>query len=141
MKLAKKTLSKAGKAFMALTQENSIKNNNGGLSSILVPRQANLAGVGVIAGGTILLGTGKAGFKSGNKAQLGDVSYTKGPARMTNSFISGGVKAMHDVSRGDPAVFSDLADDVLQPKSLGAKIDDYGANPELISALYNMGGK
>jgi hypothetical protein len=47
---------------------------------------------------------------------------------------------MHRASRGNPAVFSDMAEEVLKSDNLMGKIETYGATPELISALYGMGG-
>ena len=48
---------------------------------------------------------------------------------------------MHRVSGGNPGIFSDFAEEVVSSPGVTGKIDDYGATPELISALYNMGGR
>jgi hypothetical protein len=140
MALAKRALKGLGKVGKALTQENNIA-DGGGLSSLLIPRQVNGAGAAVIVGGGMALSMGNEGFKSRNKASLGRVSYGGGPARMTSSFTSGGVEAMHRVAGGNSAVFADLAEESLNNGSLGGAIENYGATPELISALYNMGGR
>lgn len=135
MKMVTKTLKGLGKAF---TTPNTIE--NGGLSALLVPRKVNAAGAGLIVGGSFFFNAGKEGVKGRNKAALGPVSYSGGPARMTQSFVSGSVQAMHDVSGGNYAAFSDMAGGVMAGSTVGGKIENYGATPELISALYNMGG-
>jgi hypothetical protein len=84
---------------------------------------------------------GKEGLSQRNKAMLGKVSYADGPARMTNSFTSGVVDAMHKASDGNPAVFADMASSVVKGPGMTGAIETYGATPELISALYNMGGR
>lgn len=136
MALKMKGLKTIGKV---LTQENTIK--DGGISALFVPRQVNAAGAAVIIGGSVAFTAGKEGFKSRNRAALGRVSYSDGMARMTNSFTSGGVEAMHSVSQGNPEIFKDLAEESLRSRNAISRIQDYGANPELISALYNMGGR
>lgn len=121
----------------ALTKSNTVS-DGGGLSALLVPRQVNAAGASLILGGSLLFGVGKEGFAASNRAKLGKVSYHGGPARMTSSFTSGGVQAMHRASRGNPQVFSDIAEEVVRSNNPIGKIETYGATPELISALYNM---
>lgn len=120
------------------TKPNTIA-NGGGLSSLLIPRRLTTAGgltaVGII--GTVSLA--KEGFKGRNRAVMGKVSYGDGMARMTNSFTTGVVPALHKASKGNYAVFSDMAEEVVN--HTGISIDDYGASPALISALYNMGGR
>lgn len=130
-----KALKTIGKA---LTQDNPI--DDGGISSLLIPRQINGAGAALIIGGGVMFNAGSEGLKSRNRARLGSVSYSDGMARMTNSFTSGGVKAMHNLSKGDSAIFSDLAEEAVASPGIAGKINDYGATPALISALYNMGG-
>lgn len=140
MALAKKALKGLGKVGKALTQENTIK-NDGGLSSLLISRQVNGAGAAVIVGGGMMLSMGNEGIKSSNKAKLGRVSYGGGPARMTQSFTGGSLEAMHKISGGNTAVFSDLAEEVVTGRGPLGSLETYGATPELISALYNMGGR
>lgn len=135
MKMVTKTLKGLGKA---LTTPNTIE--NGGLSALLVPRKVNAAGAALIVGGGYFFNAGREGIKGRNKAALGSVTYVGGPARMTQSFVSGGVQAMHDASGGNYAAFSDMAEEVMAGATVRGKIESYGATPELISALYNMGG-
>lgn len=140
MATAKKVL-EGVKAFgNAVTVPNNIK-NGGGLSSLLVPRKLNATGglaiAGVIGGVSLV----KEGVKSRNRAKLGKITYADGPARMTDSFTSGAVSAMKRASGGNYAVFSDMAEEVVTNSSIGGAIENYGATPELISALYRMGGR
>ena len=137
MALAKKVLKGIGKA---LTTENTIA-NDGGWSSLLIPRQVNAAGAGLIVAGTMGASLASEGMKSRNKNLMGRISYDSGLARMTNSFSSGAPEAMRRASGGNYEVFSDLAEEVVTSSSLSGKLETYGATPELISALYNMGGR
>lgn len=136
----KKLANGAKKIFKSLTVENNLK-NNGGLSSLLVRRQVNGKGIAVIAGASTLLSLGDTGIKTRNKTKMGRVSYGDGPARMTNSFTTGAVDAMKRASGNNPQVFSEMAQDVVTGSRIGGKIETYGATPELISSLYNMGGR
>lgn len=136
----KKLANGAKKIFESLTVENNLK-NNGGLSSLLVRRQVNGKGIAVIAGASTLLSLGDTGIKTRNKTKMGRVSYGDGPARMTNSFTTGAVDAMKRASGNNPQVFSEMAQDVVTGSRIGGKIETYGATPELISSLYNMGGR
>lgn len=123
----------------ALTQPNTIE-KGGGLSSLLIRRRVNMAGGLTIAGTVGAVSLANEGFKGRNQAKLGRVSYGDGMARMTSSFTSGVVPAMHRASGGNYGAFADMAEEVVTSKGLG-RIDDYGASPALISALYNMGGR
>ena len=125
---------------MSLTTENKIS-NGGGLSSLLVKRQVNGKGIAVIAGASTLLSLGDTGIKTRNKTKMGKVSYGDGPARMTSSFTTGAVDAMKRASGNNPQVFSEMAQDVVTGGRIGGKLETYGATPELISSLYNMGGR
>ena len=136
MAMSKHTLGALGKIGKALTQENPI--SDGGLSALLIPRQVNGLGAAVIVGGGMALSITDQGTKSMNKAKLGRVSYSEGMARMTNSFTTGVVPAMKRASGGNYEIFSDMAEEVVTNP---LNIDDYGASPALISALYNMGGR
>ena len=136
----KKLANGAKKIFKSLTVENNIS-NDGGLSSLLVRRQANGKGIAVIAGASTLLSLGDTGIKTRNKTKMGKVSYGDGPARMTSSFTTGAVDAMKRASGNNPQVFSEMAQDVVTGSGIGGKIETYGATPELISSLYNMGGR
>ena len=136
----KKLANGAKKIFKSLTVENNIS-NGGGLSSLLVRRQVNGKGIAVIAGASTLLSLGDTGIKTRNKTKMGKVSYGDGPARMTSSFTTGAVDAMKRASGNNPRVFSEMAQDVVTSRGIGGKLETYGATPELISSLYNMGGR
>ena len=136
----KKLANGAKKIFKSLTVENNLK-NDGGWSSLLVPRQVNGKGIAVIAGASTLLSLGDTGIKTRNKTKMGKVSYGDGPARMTSSFTTGAVDAMKRASGNNPQVFSEMAQDVVTGSGIGGKLETYGATPELISSLYNMGGR
>ena len=135
----KKLASGAKKIFKSLTVENNLK--DGGWSSLLVKRQVNGKGIAVIAGASTLLSLGDTGIKTRNKTKMGKVSYGDGPARMTSSFTTGAVDAMKRASGNNPQVFSEMAQDVVTGSGIGGKLETYGATPELISSLYNMGGR
>lgn len=137
MAMATKVVKGIGKV---LTEPNTIA-NGGGLSSILVPRRLTAGGAAVALGGIGALNIGNEGIKARNRAKLGRVSYIGGPARMTSSYTSGAVQAMHKASGGNYAVFSDMAEDVVQGTGIGGIVENYGATPELVSALYHMGGR
>lgn len=136
----KKLANGAKKMFKSLTVENNIS-DSGGLSSLIIPRQVNGKGIAVIAGASTLLSLGDTGIKTRNKTKMGRVSYGDGPARMTSSFTTGAVDAMKRASDNNPQVFSEMAQDVVTGSGIGGKIETYGATPELISSLYNMGGR
>lgn len=140
MAIIKKTLNVAKAVGKALTEPNTIE-NGGGLSSYLIPRRFNAAGVVVATGGIGAVGMLNEGFKGHNKAVMGRISYGNGPARMTGSFTSRAPQAMRNISGGNYEVFSDMAEEVVTGRNLGGKLETYGATPELISALYNMGGR
>ena len=136
----KKLANGAKKIFKSLTVENNLK-NDGGWSSLLVKRQVNGKGIAVIAGASTLLSLGDTGIKTRNKTKMGRISYGDGPARMTSSFTTGAVDAMKRASGNNPQVFSEMAQDVVTGSGIGGKLETYGATPELISSLYNMGGR
>lgn len=140
----KKLANGAKKVFKSLTMENTLKNvdgTEGGLSSLLIPRQVNGKGIAVITGATALVTLGDTGIKSRNRTKMGRISYGDGPARMTSPFTTGAVDAMKRASGNNPQVFSEMAQDVVTGSGIGGKIETYGATPELISSLYNMGGR
>ena len=136
----KKLANGAKKIFKSLTVENNIS-DGGGLSSLIIPRQVNGKGIAVIAGASTLLSLGDTGIKTRNKTKMGRVSYGDGPARMTSSFTTGAVDAMKRASGNNPQVFSEMAQDVVTGSGISGKMETYGATPELISSLYNMGGR
>ena len=112
-------------------------NNDGGLSSLFIRRRFNAGGVIGITGIVGGVSLANEALKERNTAKLGRIYYDNGPARMTKSFTSGSVQAMKRIANGNHAVFSDMAKEVVS----SAPIDDYGASPALISAIYHMGGR
>ena len=142
MALQSKTLKNIGKAlFTENTIKNAAGNSEGGLSALLVHKKFTGLGAAVALGTVGAVSTGDMMIKGHNKAKLGRISYGGGPARMTSSFTSGAVEAMNKASNGNYAVFSDIASDVMKNNSISGAIEDYGATPELVSALYGMGGR
>lgn len=140
MAMMNKVLKGLGKAGKALTVENRI-DNGGGLSSLLVPRMVSGPGAALIVGGGAALSFGNEAIKGHNTAKLGRISYGDGMARMTKSYTTGAVQVMRAASDGNYAAFADMAEEtVTSYKPLGM-IDDYGATPALVSALYGMGGR
>lgn len=137
--MAKKILKGAEKVF---TSANTIA-DGGGLSSLLVTRKVNGLGMGLIVAGGTVFNTGKEGLKARNRSRMGQISYVDGPARMTKSYTTGAVPAMMNASGGNYAVFSDMAENVVKSNGniVSSMLDDYGANPAMISALYGMGGR
>lgn len=137
MAIQNKTLQGAKSIVKALTKPNTIE-NGGGLSSLLIRRRVNTAGGLTVIGAVGAATLANEGIKGRNRAVLGRVSYSDGMARMTNSFTTGAVPAMMKASGGNYEVFSDMAEEVVKAPFA---LDDYGASPALISALYNMGGR
>ena len=129
----------ASKVLNAVTEPNTIA-NGGGLSSYLVPRRFTGPSTLAIVGGIGAFNMAKEGLKSHNNAKLGRVS-TNGLARMTNNYGSGVAKTMKRASYGNYEAFSDMAEEVVASPGIIPRIEDYGANPALISALYHMGGR
>lgn len=121
------------------TSPNTIA-NGGGFSSLLIPRKLNGLGVATLATGIGAFGLANEGLKSHNKVNLGKISYNQGPARMTNAFGSGVTRIAKKESHGDYNAYYDMMEEVVSSHGIMPKIDDYGANPALISALYRMGG-
>lgn len=124
----------------AMTTPNTIA-NGGGLSSLLMPVKASPLGVGLIMGGISAVGVGNTAIQHRNRAKMGRITYSGGPARMTKSFTSGGVEGMMRASKGNYEVFSDMVSDAMTNNSIAGKIENYGVTPQFVSALYGMGGK
>ena len=133
--MTKKVIGGLGKIGKVLTEPNTIA-DGGGLSAALVPRRFTGTGAAVVMGGMGAFALGNEALKGRNKGVIGSVKYIDGPARMTRSYTSGAVNAMHRVSEGNYGVFSDMAHETV-----GGTLETYGATPELISALYHMGGR
>lgn len=138
MAMAKKILNAGKKAFMAMTETNTIE-KAGGFSSLLVPRKVNGFGVAAVMAGSALFNTGDAALQARGRSKAGYVSYGAGLARMTGSYTSGVVHAMKEISGGNYGTFAGLAENVVKSPGLTGKIDDYGVTPQMISSLYHMG--
>lgn len=143
MAVAKKILSgvaKAGKAaWMGLSEARTIE--EGGLTALLVTRQLNPVGLGVAMVGATALSGGKGAIDAHSRAKYGQVSYDSGMARMTSNFQSGAVPAMMQASGGNYETFAGMAKNVVSRPGIIEKVQDNGATPEMIAALYHMGGK
>lgn len=113
----------------------------GGLSALLIPVKASPLGVGLIMGGISAVGIGNTAIQHRNRAKMGRITYSGGPARMTKSFTSGGVEGMMRASKGNYEVFSDMVSDAMTNNSIGGIIENYGVTPQFVSALYGMGGR
>lgn len=94
-------------------------------------------GAQILSGGTL----SSAGIEGHSRAQYGRISYSDGMARMTNSYNSGAVQAMHRASGGNYGDFSAMAQRVVKTPGLMGGLTDTGATPQMISALYHMGGQ
>lgn len=127
------------KAINTFTKPN-IMAEGGGLSSLIVRRRVNAKGAALVIGGAAVISAGNEGIKGHNAAKLGRITYGAGQQRMTNSFTSGAVQAMQRASGGNYAAFSDMAEEVVQSRSIIGIVEDYGATPNMIASLYNMGG-
>ena len=137
--MAKKILKGASEMF---TSPNTI-DRGGGLSSLIVRRKVNGAGLALIVGGGATLSIGNEGLKARNVNKMGKISYMDGPARMTKSYTSGAVPTMMKASNGNYEAFSDMAQEVVNGHNnlIGSVLDNYGANPAMIASLYRMGGR
>ena len=120
------------------------REGRGLMHSEIIPKHFTAKGAVAVGGGLLALkGTGEL-IRGAGATRHGYISYGDGPAKMTNSFTSGAVQAMHEASKGNYEVFSDMARDVVKPSlasGIGGRLDDYGADANMISALYNMGGR
>lgn len=141
MGLGMKVLSGAGKVVWKLgTKDNLTPATGGGLTSAVITKQINAFGYGVLGAGTALAGMAKAGLEARNRRLTGQVTYQDGLTRMAGSHTTGAVESMMRSSKGDFEAFSGMAEGVLKSTDLG-RLDDYGATPQMIAALYNMGGR
>lgn len=143
MAIAKKVLGGLGKAakgaWMGLSESRTVA--DGGLTALVVPRQLNPAGLAVATAGLTMFNMGKVGVDAHSRASMGKVVYDSGMARMTSNFQSGAVPAMMQASGGNYEVFSGMAKNVVSRGGIMGGIQDNGANPAMISALYHMGGR
>ena len=102
---------------------------------------AGLALGAAMAAGGAAATLGNEGLQQHNVKKLGRITYPSSMARMTNQSANTGV--MDEISRlsdNNYEVYQDLASTVLESPGL-QKIEDYGANAEMIAALYGMGGR
>lgn len=137
MELGKKILKGA---WNFNTMDNLTPMTGGGLTSAVITKQINARGlIGFTAIGSAI-GIGKEAFAARNRRMLGKITYMDGPTRMTGSFTTGAVEGMMKASHSDYETFAGMAENVLKSPGL-SRIDDYGANSAMISALYNMGGR
>lgn len=109
-----------------------------GITGLIAPTLGPV-GLGIGIAGPIGINLGKGMIAAHNKGITGRVSYQPGMARLVSDNVNTGVvPAMKRASQGNYGKFSALANNVLT-RGIGI-IDDYGATPAMISALYNMGG-
>lgn len=134
MAMQSKVLNGLGKIGKALTEANTVQ--DGGLSALIIPRRFKPGAAIGIVGGMGAISMANEGIKGKNRGVMGQIAYSNGMDRMTNSYVSGAVGAMHRASGGNYEIFSDMAEEVV-----GGSLETYGATPELISALYHMGGR
>lgn len=144
MGLGKKILHGVGKAgkgiWNATTMDNLTPTTGGGLTSAIITKQMNLGGFALYGGLTAGIGLIKEGFEASNRRRMGRVTYADGLTRMTNSYTTGAVKAMKRASQGDYQAFAGMAQNVVKSPGI-SRLDDFGADPAMISALYHMGGR
>lgn len=124
---------------MALTESRTI--SEGGLTALVVPRQLNPVGLGIAMVAMPVAGFGKGAVDTHSRASMGRISYDSGMARMTSNFQTNAVPAMMEASHGNYSTFSGMAQNVVTRPGLLNKVQDHGATPDMIAALYHMGGK
>lgn len=110
-----------------------------GLTGLLVPYKFSGLGLGVAVAAPIVGSIGATISAASNRAAVGRVTYTPSMARMVGGTNTGAVEAMKRASGGNYGVFSEMAEKVVSRGGISSFVDDYGANPAMISALYNMG--
>ncbi len=135
MAMASKVLKAAGNFLLT---NNSTFAEGGGVTSLLIPKVLSAKGVAAAVVGSSLFKVGKSGWQASNRLSMGQVSYADGMTRMTNSYTTGAVRAMKQASQGNYDVFSDMASQIVASPGF-SRVDDYGATPQMISALYGMG--
>lgn len=127
-------------AWNATTMDNLTPETGGGLTSAVITKQVNGLGFGLLGLATAGFGIAKESFGAANRRKLGSITYQDGLTQMTNSFGSKAVPTMMKASKGDYQAFAGMAGNVVKSPGLN-KIDDFGATPAMIAALYNMGGR
>ncbi len=127
-------------AWNFTTMDNLTPETGGGITSAIISKQINRRGAAIFGAGIALSGIAKSALEARNRRVMGYTTYQDGLARMTSSYTTGVVPAMKRASQGDYQAFAGLAEGVVRSPGL-SHIDDFGANPAMISALYNMGGR
>lgn len=117
--------------------------NTSPLNSKIAPRALNKRGAAIFMSGVAGVVFADEGLKAHNRNKLGRIGYEEGPARMIRPHTTKAVSAMMNASQGNYQAFADMANETVKSNHniVGNLLDDYGANPQLISALYNMGGR
>lgn len=115
-------------------------NEGGGLTSVLIPKRLTKAGIGSMFALSGAASIGKEMFIASNIRKMGPVSYTGGPARMTNSFDSGAIQAIKQATK-DPNVQQDMLRKILKSSNDGIikNLEEYGVDGQFLSAFYGMG--
>ena len=115
-------------------------NEGGGLTSVLVPKRLTKAGIGGMFALSGAASIGKEMFIASNIRKMGPVSYTGGPARMTDSFDSGAIQAIKQATK-DPNVQQDMLRKILKSSNDGIikNLEEYGVDGQFLSAFYGMG--
>ena len=111
----------------------------GGLTSKLVPYQLTKTGIGVGMGLTGAASLGSEMLANRNRMRMGPITYTGGPARMTNNFSSGAIEAIQEATN-DPAVRADMLKRILHTDDgIINNIEEFGVDSSFLSAFYGMG--
>ena len=111
----------------------------GGLTSKLVPYQLTKTGIGVGMGLTAAASLGSEMLANRNRMRMGPITYTGGPARMTNNFSSGAIEAIQEATN-DPAVRADMLKRILHTDDgIINNIEEFGVDSSFLSAFYGMG--
>ena len=111
----------------------------GGLTSKLVPYQLTKTGIGVGMGLTGAASLGSEMLANRNRMKMGPITYTGGPARMTNNFSSGAIEAIQEATN-DPAVRADMLKRILHTDDgIINNIEAFGVDSSFLYAFYGMG--
>ena len=111
----------------------------GGLTSKLVPYQLTKTGIGVGMGIGSAAALGSEMLANRNRMRMGPITYTGGPARMTNNFSSGAIEAIQE-STNDPAVRADMLKRILHTDDgIINNIEEFVVDSSFLSAFYGMG--
>ena len=131
---------KGGAKFFDKARPNGLftRQSKGIMHSEFAPRIFTPAGAALAIGGTMLATVGSEALDNHGKRVVGRVNYDI-PARLTSDFTSGTVEALHRASGGNYEAFADMANEIVSsPNAIQGFLDDHGANPQFIRAMYNM---